>query len=82
MLAHTWINDRTRFSPDASKPPLCLRCGQPLHLCLAVNATSCYADVHICEVCGMDEALRDMRGAPLPLAAWDVVVSGAAEIPQ
>ena len=29
-LLNTWAIDRTRFSPDATKPPLCLRCGQPL----------------------------------------------------
>ena len=31
-LLNTWAIDRTRFSPDATKPPLCLRCGQPLAL--------------------------------------------------
>lgn len=80
-LAHTWAIDRTCSSPDASKPPLCLRCGRPLHPRLVVNATSRYADVHICEACGMDEALRDMRGDPLSLAAWDVVVKGRLKRP-
>lgn len=81
-LAHTWAIDRTRFSPDASKPPLCLRSGRPLHPHLPVNATSRYADVHICEACGMDEALRDMRGDPRPLVTWDVVVSGRLKCPK
>lgn len=28
-LLNTWAIDRTRFSPDATEPPLCLRCGRP-----------------------------------------------------
>lgn len=35
-----------------------------------------YADVQICEACGMDEALRDAAHTPLPLAEWDAVKSG------
>lgn len=81
-LAHTWAIDRTRFSPDATKPPLCLRCGAQLHPHLPINATSRYANVHVCEACGMDEALRDMTGDPLPLAEWDVVVSGRLKCPK
>ena len=32
-----------------------------------VNALSRYADVQICEACGMDEALRDAAHTPCPL---------------
>ena len=28
-LLNTWAIDRTRFNPDATEPPLCLRCGRP-----------------------------------------------------
>ena len=35
-----------------------------------------YADVQICEACGMDEALRDAAHTPLPLVEWDAVKSG------
>lgn len=35
-----------------------------------------YADVQICKVCGMDEALRDVSHTPLPLAEWDAVKHG------
>ena len=31
--------------------------------------------VYICDECGMDEALRDMAGTPLPLAEWAMVRS-------
>ena len=81
-LVHTWAIDRTRFSPDATKPPLCLRCGAQLHPHMPINATSRYAQVHVCQACGMDEALRDMTGDPLPLVEWDVVVSGRLKCPK
>ena len=32
-LLNTWAIDRTRFSPDATEPPLCLRCGRRSILC-------------------------------------------------
>ena len=72
-LLNTWAIDRTRFSPDAPEPPLCLRCGQPLRHVLAYNALSRYADVYVCEACGMDEALRDAAGQPMSFSEWDVV---------
>lgn len=37
-LLNTWAIDRTCFSPDASRPPACLRCGQSLDPVLAHNA--------------------------------------------
>lgn len=36
-LLNTWAIDRTRFSPDASEPPLCLRCGRPLQSCAGLQ---------------------------------------------
>ena len=80
-LLHTWAIDRTRYSPDAAKPPLCLRCGRPLDGCLAYNAKSRHADVYICSACGTDEALRDAAGTPLPLTSWDAVTSGRLKCP-
>ena len=46
-----------------------------------VNALSRYADVQICEACGMDEALRDAAHAPLPLTEWDAVKRGRLPAP-
>ncbi|WP_101698690.1 hypothetical protein [Clostridium minihomine] len=38
------------------------------------NALSRYADVYICNLCGMDEALQDAKGKPpLPLNEWGMV---------
>ena len=54
----------------------CPRCGQnrmdenPVR-----NALSRHADVYICDACGMDEALRDMIGSPLPLNEWSMATS-------
>ena len=75
-LRNTWAIDRTRFSPDASHPPTCLRCGSTLDPVLAHNALSRSADVYICAACGADEAVRDMAGYPKPLADWEAVKRG------
>lgn len=77
LLETTWRKDKTLYADgDAAEPPQCLRCGAPLAAHLMVNALSRYADVQICEACGMDEALRDAVHAPLPLTEWDAVKRG------
>ncbi len=55
----------------------CPRCGHnSMHTDrVTLNALSRYAHVYICEVCGMDEAVRDMTGDPLPLSKWSMAVS-------
>lgn len=69
-LLQKWAEDRNLFAPDAEDPPLCLRCGRPLHRCLVENALSRALDIHVCPVCGMDEALGDASGKPLPVREW------------
>ena len=77
LLETAWRKDKKLYADgDAVKPPQCLRCGAPLAAHLMVNALSRYADVQICEACGMDEALRDAAHAPLPLTEWDAVKYG------
>lgn len=76
ILEQMWQKDKKCFAPDAEFPPLCLRCGKPLNRRLVVNALSRYADVHICEDCGMDEALRDACGQVLPMWEWCVFLCG------
>ena len=39
---------------------------------LHTNALSRHADVYVCDSCGMDEAVRDMAGATLPLKDWAI----------
>ena len=74
LLEAAWRQDKKLYADgDAAEPPQCLRCGAPLAAHLMVNALSRYADVQICEACGMDEALRDAAHAPLPLTEWDAV---------
>ena len=80
-LLNTWAIDRTRFSPDATKPPLCLRCGQPLAPALAQNALSRHADVYICGACGTDEALCDAIGFPKRFILWDAVENQRLKAP-
>lgn len=56
----------------------CPRCERPTmktDRAAVTNALSRYASVYICDECGMDEALRDMAGTPLPLAEWAMVRS-------
>lgn len=52
----------------------CPRCGrwtmkEPTH----TNALSRSANVYVCDECGTDEALRDMKGEPLPVSKWSLV---------
>ena len=81
LLEQMWKEDEQRFAPDAENPPLCLRCGQRLDRRLVVNALSRYADVHICETCGTDEALRDAYGEPLSLWDWRAFSCGRSVEP-
>lgn len=54
----------------------CPRCGcDVMNDKPARNALSRHADVYICDLCGMDEAVRDMKGDPLPLDEWESVVN-------
>lgn len=78
-LAALWAADRVLYSPTAAQPPLCLRCGRPLHPVLTINSLSRYVDIHICQQCGLDEALRDAAGQPLPLVQWDAVKQGRCQ---
>lgn len=50
----------------------CPRCGQySMNEKPVRNALSRRAKVYICDLCGLDEALRDMAGKePLPLNQW------------
>lgn len=75
-LEQMWQEDQKQFAPGMKNPPLCLRCGKPLHKRLVINALSRHADVHICKECGTDEALRDAYDDVLPLREWYGITSG------
>ena len=82
LLEIAWRKDKKLYANcDAAEPPQCLRCGAPLAAHLMINALSRYADVQICEACGMDEALRDAAHASLPLTEWDAVKHGRLPTP-
>lgn len=52
---------------------LCPRCGMlTVKERLYSNALSRNADVYICDACGMDEAVREWTGNPLPLKDWAI----------
>ncbi len=83
LLEQMWQEDKQLFTPDAETPPLCLRCGKPLHSRLIANALSRHVDAYICEKCGTDEALRDACGMVLPLQEWYALTNGRkVEVPQ
>ena len=74
QIEAAWKKDKQLYTNGfAANPPRCLRCGNILSNQLALNATSRYADVQVCEACGMDEAMRDWRKALLPMLEWDAV---------
>lgn len=70
QLEALWQANKTQFSPNADFPPRCLRCGNPLHPRLIQNPLSRYADIHICNSCGYDEAGRSISSQPLPFSQW------------
>ncbi len=51
----------------------CPRCGRmSVKDRLRTNALSRHATVYVCDACGMDEAVRDWKGKPLPLKDWAI----------
>ena len=55
----------------------CPRCGKMTMDAESVtrNALSRRATVHICDACGMQEALEDMMDSITPLTAWALVAA-------
>lgn len=55
----------------------CPRCGKMTMDAESVtrNALSRRATVHICDACGMQEALEDMMDSITPLTAWAIVAA-------
>lgn len=52
---------------------LCPRCGRlTVKERLTTNALSRCADVYICDACGTDEAVREIKGDVLPLREWAI----------
>ncbi len=52
---------------------ICPRCGRlTVKARLTTNALSRHADVYICDACGNDEAVREMKGDPLLLKDWAI----------
>lgn len=75
-LIARWLEDQKHYTPDAERPPLCLRCGKPLHPQLIVNGLSRHIEIYICRECRADEALRDSTKNVIPLREWYAVKHG------
>lgn len=69
LLGKKWQDDRK--SLETGEECYCLRCGNVLDKELTNNAMSRHADIYVCDGCGMDEAVRDWNGNPLPFWKWD-----------
>lgn len=83
LLEMAWRKDKKLYVDDeATEPPKCLRCGAALATHLPINALSRYANVYICESCGMDEALRDAARKPIPLEEWEAIKQGRLPKPE
>ena len=60
---------------QANGTHFCPRCGRmSVKDRLHTNALSRHASVYICDACGMDEAIRDWKGATIPLKDWAIAV--------
>lgn len=65
---------------DGEKMP-CPRCGRnTIKSPLTHNALSRYADLYVCDECGMTEAMLDMMRNPLPLDQWAVFRNTGPEL--
>lgn len=64
-----------KYSPQSSCLfCYCPRCGERrMSDTLPHNAMSRSVNLYICNACGIDEALRDAFGQPLPLWKWDII---------
>lgn len=71
-LELAWRLRKERFE-SCDEYRTCMRCGGQMRPRLAENALSRAMDVHVCPDCGMDEALRDAYGDPLPVSEWHIV---------
>lgn len=54
---------------DGCKFP-CPRCGRTMREPMLYNCLSRHAQVYVCEMCGADEAILNMKGAVKPLEDW------------
>lgn len=54
----------------------CPRCGRNnMTVPVTRNALSRCYNIHICDMCGMDEALRAITSSNIPPVAWDVAIN-------
>jgi len=68
---------------DAGVKMTCPRCGRnTIKSPLEHNALSRYADLYICDECGMTEAMLDMMRNPLPLEQWSVFRDKGQQLPD
>ena len=67
-MKHENLKERAEAYEDGY---CCPRCGKArMHPERTHNSLSRHADIYICSVCGMDEAIRAMVGDVLPDEKW------------
>lgn len=76
QLEALWEEDQVWFSGKAGQMPVCMRCGRDLEKELLMNSLSRHASIYICNICGMDEAMRGAVDVVLPFEKWHAVING------
>ncbi len=77
QLENLWAAEKAaQFMNPELTTPCCLRCGAPLPKNACKGILSRYANVHICDACGTDEAIRYYANDPIYFHDWYAVTSG------
>ena len=78
-LTQRLLDLKTRQEAGEKMP--CPRCGRnTIKTPLAHNALSRYADIYVCDECGITEAMLDMMRNPLPLEQWKVFMDTGPQL--
>ena len=65
------VNSHPKYQKE-----ICPRCGKAMG---NSDTTSRYADVAICDDCGMEESIQEFIGTPLPVTLWDIYQKSTLE---
>lgn len=71
-ISEAVIKEYKQKQLDGVKMP-CPRCGADrMRVPATYNALSRQADIYVCDICGMEEAIYAAKGNQLPMKYWDL----------
>ena len=71
ILAYKIMQEKANHDDKYTNPLPCCRCGQyRMHPIVARNALSRHENIFVCDVCGIDEAMRVFCDSVLPTSQW------------